>query len=417
MELTVEQSCPSCGASITLHEADRLLRCSYCGVGNYLVPSGISRFLLPDKASENIDREDLLYVPYLRFKGNMYSCRSREVEHKVVDTTHQGMPVAATPVSLGLRPQAMNIFPVTSAVKGRFLRQTEKTTTVFAKAIDLASLMSNRGSDPLYHRAFIGETISCIYLPVYLKDECLFDAVLNRSLGPAASFAEQVHEMIRYNKSWSPRFLATVCPHCAGGLEGEHDSLVLSCRNCETLWSEDAGRFERVRWQLLRSKNGEDNGLYLPFWKIKPEIQGIALDYFGDFLRLTNQPLVVTKEQDELELTLWIPAFKIRPKFFLQLAKSMTLSQDRIPAGSTDMAGNMYPVTLPASEAREAFKIVLASAALDKRHLMPRLPGFTTQVLETELVYLPFDYSGHDLVQEQTTVCVSSSVLQFGRTL
>jgi hypothetical protein len=77
----------------------------------------------------------------------------------------------------------------------------------------------------------------------------------------------------------------------------------------------------------------------------------------------------------------------------------------------------MYPVTLPASEARESFKIVLASAALDKKHLLPQLPGMKIQALATELVYLPFAYSGHDLVQEQTTVCVSSSVLQFGRTL
>jgi predicted RNA-binding Zn-ribbon protein involved in translation (DUF1610 family) len=417
MDLTIEQSCPSCGAPITLHEADRLLKCPYCDVGNYLVEAGISRFVLPDKAPESIAREDLMYVPYLRFKGNIYSCRGREVDHKVVDTTHQGMPVASIPVSLGLRPQAMNIFPVTGAIAGRFLRQKEKPSAVFAKAVDLASLVGKESIEPLYHRAFIGETISCIYLPVYIRDGDLVDAVLNRSLGPATSLEVHIPETMRYKPAWSPRFLATICPHCAGVLDGEHDSLVLSCPNCETLWSERKGKFEQVRWQILRSGNGEDNGLHLPFWKIKPKVNGITLESFGDFLRLTNQPMVITREHDEHDLSFWVPAFKIRPKFFLQLAKSMTLSQNRIPAGTTDMAGKMYPVTLPASEACQSVKTVLANITLDKRHLLPKLPSITFQVRETDLVYLPFDYSGHDLVQEQTNVCVSSTVLEFGRTL
>jgi len=417
MDLTIEQSCPSCGAPITLHEADRLLKCPYCDVGNYLASTGVSRFVLPDKAPDSIARKDLLYVPYLRFKGNIYSCRGRKVDYKVVDTTHQGMPITAVPVSLGLRPQAMSVFPVTGVMTGRFLRQSQKPAAVFAKAVDLASLVGRENIDPLYHQAFVGETISCIYLPVYPKDGYIFDAVLNRSLGPVTPLEEHISESIRYNSAWSPRFLATICPHCAGVLEGEHDSLVLSCPNCKTLWSEKKGRFEQVNWQILRSGNGENNGLHLPFWKIKPEIQGIKLENFGDFLRLTNQPRMITKEHDEHGLAFWVPAFKVRPKYFLQLAKSITLSQDHIPAGTIDMAGKMYPVTLPASEAGQSVKTVLANITLDKRHLLPQLPTIKTQVKKTDLVYLPFDYSGHDLVQEQTTVCVSSTVLRFGRTL
>jgi len=58
MELTVEQSCPSCGAAIIGDEADRLLQCAFCGIHHYRVNPGLSRFVLPDKAPKHIRRED-----------------------------------------------------------------------------------------------------------------------------------------------------------------------------------------------------------------------------------------------------------------------------------------------------------------------------------------------------------------------
>ncbi len=418
MDLTIEQSCPSCGAPITLHEADRLLICPYCDVGNYLIATaGSSRFVLPDKAPESIDRDKLMYVPYLRFKGTVYSCRGREVDYKVVDTTHQGMNISSVPVSLGLRPQAMHVLPVTQSVAGLFFRQMEKPAAVFAKACDLALLFEKDSSESLYHRAFIGETISCIYLPGYFQDGNFFDAVLNRPVGSAASFSSVMQNSVRYNLSWSPHFLATICPHCAGRLNGEKDSLVLSCPNCNTLWSEQKGRFVQVRWQVVDSNRGGEEGLHLPFWKIKSKTRGIRLESLGDFLRLTNQPVAVTGEHDQHDLSFWIPAFKIRPKFFLQLAKRITISQERIPEGTGECAKDMFPVTLPAAEACQSLKTVLSHITLNKRNFLPQLPSISFETEQTQLVYLPFTYSGHDLVQEQTTVCVSSTVLHFGRNL
>jgi hypothetical protein len=416
MDLTIQQSCPSCGAPIELHEADRLLKCPFCDGGNYLVAAGTSRFVLPDKAPSHIAREDLVYAPYFRFKGNIFSCQGKQVDYKVIDTTHQGFNIPSLPLSLGLRPQAMKIFPVTETITGRFCRQAEKITAIFTKATDLAALFSSREADkPLYHRAVIGETISCIYLPAYLQDDSLFDAVLNRPLGESRSIADLVQQSTPYQPAWEPRFLATICPHCAGMLTGEHDSLVLCCRNCASLWAENEGAFHPVSWRIVRS--GQDDPVYLPFWKIRPTTTGIALSSFGDFLRLTNQPVVVKKEHDALDLCFWIPAFKIRPNLFLQMAKSITISQARIPVGETDMAKMMYPVTLPSSEAIQALKTILAHITMDKKHLLPQLPSIAFQARQTDLVYLPFTTSGQDLVQEQTTVSVSSAVLEFGRSL
>jgi hypothetical protein len=418
MDLSIEQTCPSCGAPIELHEADRLIKCPFCDVGNYLASAGISRFVLPDKAPECIAREDMIYAPYLRFKGNIFSCRGKQVDHRVIDTTHQGMDIPTLPLSLGLRPQAMKVLPVTDTIAGRFFKQVEKVATILTKATDMAALFSSdEAVGALYHRAFIGETISCIYLPLYLQDGSLYDAVLNRPLGKGDAVALLMQEAMRYNPAWTPRFLATICPHCAGTLAGEHDSLVLSCTNCESLWAEKEGAFHPVNWRILRSEQEGDNHLYLPFWKIRPAVTGLQLASFGDFLRLTNQPVVVKREHDALDLCFWVPAFKIRPNLFLNLAKSMTISQARIGEGASEMAKTMYPVTLPSSEAVQSLKTILANITMDKRHFLPQLPAIDVQAQQTELVYLPFASSGHDLVQEQTTVSIASNVLQFGRSL
>ena len=126
MDLTIHQNCPSCGAGIELHEADRLIRCPYCEVKNFMVTRGPLRFLLPDKAPWHIERSEMFYAPYLRFKGNIYYCKGKYQKYKVVDTTQQGMNARALPVSLGLRPQAMPVSLVTKEIQGTFLQQTVK---------------------------------------------------------------------------------------------------------------------------------------------------------------------------------------------------------------------------------------------------------------------------------------------------
>jgi hypothetical protein len=417
MDLSIEQTCPSCGAPIALHEADRLIRCPFCDGGNYLVQAGVSRFILPDKAPDSVAREDLLYMPYLRFKGNVFSCLGDRVDYKVIDTTHRGEEVACLPLSLGLRPQAMKLLPATQGIEGKFFRQTEKISAVFTKTTQLAESISATPAAPPFHRAFIGETISCIYLPLYFRNGVLYDAVLNRQIGKDEGLGQMVEQAVGYQKAWTPRFLATICPHCAGMLAGEHDSLVLSCADCASLWMAGDGAFQPVPWRLVKSRLEGGDHLYLPFWRIKPVVAGATLASFGDFLRLTNQPVVVTGEHDATELGFWIPAFKIRPNFFLQLARSMTVSQMRIPQGEEEMAEKMYPVTLPASEALQAVKTILADLTMDKRHFMPHLPSIAVQSRQTDLVYLPFNCSGHDLVQEQTSVSLASTVLDFGRNL
>lgn len=120
MDLTIHQNCPSCGAEIELHEADRLIQCPYCEVKNFMVNRGLLRFVLPDKAPVHIDRSEMFYAPYLRFKGNIYYCKGKYLKYRVIDTTQRGMNSGVLPPSLGLRPQAVRISLVTDMVRGSF---------------------------------------------------------------------------------------------------------------------------------------------------------------------------------------------------------------------------------------------------------------------------------------------------------
>ncbi len=415
MDLTIYQSCPSCGAEIELHEADRLIRCPYCDVRNFMVTGGPLRFVLPDKTPPHIPRSDILYAPYLRFKGNIFYCKGKHLKYKVVDTTLQGINVKVLPPSLGFRPQAMAVSIVTADVQGTFLRQTTKASVLLDRAAFLTEIDSEEIDAPFYHRAYIGETLSCIYLPLYIDNNVLYDAVTNKPLAQGGSEEKMKAMGIRYRESWTPHFLATLCPHCGDSLTGERDSLILSCYNCQTSWEEHKGTFRSIPWSCVAAENKDAS--YLPFWKLSVRASGTVLETFADFLRITNQPLVVQPRHRARELTFLLPAFKVRPSTFLRLSKNMTLRQETLPAGEQQMQKNMHPVTLPRIEAVQALKSVLAGSALNKRKLLPRLPEMHFHPLQTQLCYLPFRANGHDLVQEQNGISVAASVLRFGRKL
>ena len=175
MGFTVEQECPQCGAPIDLDEADRLMECPYCGVNHFLSATDYFRFVLPLKTV----REDIIYAPYLRFKGNVFYCDQRNVGHRVVDITHLGLPMDGLPISLGLRPQAMKMRFVTPQTNGRYLRFSLKAIDILNRA---GRLSTGASREQILHRAFIGETLNLIYLPLYLKNERLYDGVVDKPI-------------------------------------------------------------------------------------------------------------------------------------------------------------------------------------------------------------------------------------------
>jgi len=415
MDVTIEQSCPSCGASIVLLEDDRLIKCAYCDVNNYRLESPGARYMLPSIHPEHIAPAQLFYIPYLRFKGTLFFVRANEVGHKLIDTTRLGIDEEKLPVSLGLRPQAMKLLPVVSTVEGAFIHQTVPTKTAFSHAAMLTELFNGNGDQTIYHRAFIGESLSRIYQPCYTDDGIVYDAVVNRPLGAAKWLAGQRDQSCSSKSFREPQFISTICPECSGLLAGESDSLVLHCRNCESLWQENAKKFQPLSWQVVDSE--ESSAQYLPFWQITFCTKGWDLQSFGDYLRFTNQPVVVDTLLDTLPLTFWIPAFKLNPKAFLQVAAQLTVCQRRIPAGDKRRLVNDHPVTLGQKEAVQAIKSVLAVTTLSKSKKLPLLSQMTIVNAQCALIYLPFIKHPNDYIQEHTSATILAAALRFGRKL
>ena len=99
----IEHQCPQCGAPAIMEETDRLFTCEFCRVKSYLVAEDVFRYLLPSQAPES---KNLLYFPYWRFKGMLFSCAGSGIAHKFVDVSHQAVLSHLFPNSLGLRSQA-----------------------------------------------------------------------------------------------------------------------------------------------------------------------------------------------------------------------------------------------------------------------------------------------------------------------
>lgn len=415
MELTIEQNCPSCGASIVLKEDDRLIRCTYCDVNNYMVDGVAGRYLLPSRLPPHIDESQLFYTPYLRFKGSIFYVRAGEVKYKIVDTSRIGIVAENIPPSLGLRPQAMRLTPVVSSTQGEFICQTVPTKSVFAKAVMVTELFGEKRQRVVYHRAFVGETLSRIYQPCYFHGGGVYDAVDNRLIGDESLFAGHMSKTCFSKVSWEPQFISTLCPKCGGPLSGERDSRVLHCRNCEALWQENAKKFQPLDWQVVESANPA--AAYLPFWRIVFSISGSNVNSFGDYLRFTNQPFVFGDRFDSTPLSFLIPAFKINPKAFLQVASQLTVSQWKLPGGGKKQVTNDYPVNLSQKDATQAIKSVLAATTLNKKDRLPLLAEMAVGNTQCRLVYLPFIEQPHDFVQEHTLATVLVAALRYGRSL
>jgi len=87
-DILIEHQCPQCGAPAVLKETDRLFACEFCRVKSYLLQNDFFRYMLPNSAPEN---KDLLFFPYWRFKGMLFSCVENGIKHRFIDISHQAV--------------------------------------------------------------------------------------------------------------------------------------------------------------------------------------------------------------------------------------------------------------------------------------------------------------------------------------
>jgi hypothetical protein len=302
---------------------------------------------------------------------------------------------------------------VTTETQGTFLRFT-------LKAIDILDRAGRLSSGPhlkqVLHRAYIGETMSVIYLPLYIENHSLFDAVLNRRIAHLPDSDEVFERFIQQNPQWDLTYVATLCPQCGWNLEGKRDSVILTCSNCDTIWEVCKGVFHRIPYRIVPGRG--ENSVYLPFWKTSARAEGgVDIRSFADFIRITNQPRILSQKWDNEPMHFWSPAFKIRPKVFLNLSRQFTLSQRTYEAEETIKGKRLFPITLPRTEAAQAMKIILAGSTLTKNRVYPHLSRIRFEVDDSMLVYLPFKENGHEMIQEDMDISINKNTLEFGRRL
>lgn len=395
MPFTVEQGCPQCGAFIDLDETDHLLRCPYCGVSSYLYTPDYYRLVLPHKKAS----QDPVYAPYFRFRGTVYYCSRGRIGHKVLDFSHPLNRLPGLPPSLGVRPQSLKLFFLTPEITGRFLQPDLNLDSIMHRVAKLSSLDS---AGAILHRAYVGEVLSLVFMPLFVQQDGLQDGITGQRLGPRP---EGLPGPTR--PTWHPRFLVTLCPRCGWNLEGEGDSVVLLCTQCDSAWEADGGEFQPV--EIVFHPSEDRNVIYLPFWQMEAAMEGPRVsDGLSSVLGL--------RSRSELFRCL-CPAFKIRPKIFLMLARSLIRARVAGEAPEALSTRTCHPVTLPRQEAIQTLKVLSAACSAQKQRLIALLPQIRFRVLKTALLYLPFHDQGPELVQPQLRLGVNKAALRFGRFL
>ena len=407
IDLVIEHQCPQCGAPITLVETDRLLACAFCRVKSYLMSQLFYRYMLPHRAPAG---KQLVYVPYWRFKGMIFSSLAGGVAHTFMDASRQALKSAHFPVSLGLRSQALKLQFVTPDTPGEFLQPR----IPYKAVLDLFMRKANAAiTGPLFTQAHIGESISLIFAPFYVEER-VYDAVLNEPLPPAGDPGEILSFESR-RPDWEIRFVATLCPACGWDLEGERNSHALTCNNCNSVWYPGRKKLRQIRFAHLPGDFGKM--VYLPFWRIRARVTGIELDTYADLIRVANLPRAVRPEHAARPFRFWSPAFKVRPRTFLNLVKKTTLVQPGQKASALLPKGPLYPVSLPVSEALETLKIIMAGFVKPPGKRLPGLADLEVEPQSHLLVYIPFRQGHHDYVNPDLNLAVNRNQLSLAGNL
>ncbi len=448
----IEHQCPQCGAPIVLEETDRLIRCPYCRVSSYLTAPRMFRYVLPHRV---IDR-DLVYFPYYRFRGTLFMCAKRGVDFRLIDASIPAQASSYFPPSVGVRAQTQKLRFAVSGIPGKFLPMTLASGVVPETVYKRFGPANPHG---ILHQEFVGETMSVIYAPFYIYGK-LFDGITERAVSRMLpeTFEDELEGS--ESSSWDAHFLATVCPGCGWDLDGERDSLVLMCRNCNTAWQSGADTLESVPVAHVPARNrpsgnlagtrtstdakttagastpsstgfstgantpsstgfstGASATMYLPFWEITADIQGVELKNDRDLVRLANLAKVLPADTPSRPIRFWAPAFKVRPKLFLRLARTLTLTQVYAATKEGLPSGRTYPVTLRAVEGVDTIKIMMASFLKPVDRLPELLPGVRVRSLKSQLMYMPFSEGHHEWKNPELHLTIPKAVLRHASNL
>jgi len=405
--LLIDHQCPQCGAPATLEETERLYTCPFCRVKSYLVTRDYFRYMLPHAAPAG---QTLVFLPYWRFKGSFFVSLPGGIKTRIVDVSQQAVSSPLFPVSLGLRSQTLKLRFVSPENEGIFLKPKVSSKELLKIA---AETFTSSIRDPLFAKAFVGDSMSQIYSPFYVTDK-VFDAVLNRPVSPDPPEDLDVSKMEGGKPDWRIEFIPTLCPSCGWDLQGEKNALALSCNNCNSLWMNRGTGFTKLEYGLFPAETPDS--IYLPFYRIRAEVSGITLASYADLVKTANMAKVVQAGWEEKPFRFWTPAFKIRPDDFLFFSRNMTLSQPPKEYVAELPQGEVLPVTMPLQDAVESLKINLASFIKPPKMLQV-LDTVEIKAKSVVLVYIPFQKSGKELFQPAFNLRTNKTLLQYAKNL
>ena len=391
-----------------MQETDRLFACEFCRVTSYLYAKDVFRYMLPSKAA---DSKELVFFPYWRFKGMLFACAGNGVRYKFVDVSHQAVVSQLFPVSLGLRSQALKLKFITPETAGLFLKPSH-TLEHIEQNFDMR--FDKSLPKPVLHHAHIGETISLIYAPFYIENR-IYDAVLNKPTAATLPEDFNIDQLPAESPNWRIHFISTLCPNCGWDLDGERDSLVLLCKNCTSAWYPVGKKLKKIKFGKHQAH--DNKSIYLPFWRIRPEISGISLRSYADLINVANIPKVVQPGWENIDFRFWVPAFKVRPKIFGQLSKNMTLAQLHNELTEELPEHRHHPITLPVTEAIESLKVNLASFIKPKNQLAEILHAINITAKSFVLVYVPFLEKHHEFIQPDLQFAINKNTLALSENL
>lgn len=335
----------------------------------------------------------------------LFSCLPGEVKHRFVDVSHQAVRSDYFPVSVGLRSQALKLKFVTPDTQGVFLKpETSIDQTIRMFEDRFCSTLPQ----PVLEQSHVGDTTSLIYSPFYIEDKVV-DAVLNRPVSPRLPIDWDAASMAGGRANWQLRFMPALCPDCGWDLEGRQDSVVLSCSNCATLWEAARSGYRKLKFAHLPLTG--DDIVYLPFWRLRADIEGIDLTSYADLVRVANLPRVPRPGWHDIPFRFWVPAFKVRPRKFMTLSTHFTLSQPGPGLVPEVPAAALYPVTLPVKEALDSLKMIVACFLKPQQLVATLLPDIRIRARGFALIYIPFVEKHHDYVQPQFKQAVNKNML------
>ncbi len=405
--LQIEHECPQCGGPVILEETDRFLSCGFCRVRLYILSRDFLRYYFqPTKHSI----EETILVPYWRFRGMFFSVRPFDIKQKMLDTSFLSTDSRFLPVSMGLRTQALKMKFASSKIKADFIRPQFTFQEAISRVEKMTHFIDGHNyTGKVYHSAFVGDTVSMIYAPVYIHNRAIYDGILNRPISNLTAVRAEKLTDIDGRKKWQIQFSSALCPDCGWDLSGERDSVVLFCRNCDTAWHSVKGAFKRIGFGVMPWK-GRDV-IYLPFWKMTVDVEGVELNSYADLVRMANLPKAIRPEWHEKKLHFWSPAFKAYPKIFVRLARQVTVVQPGDRFKESLPRAELFPVTLDTSEAFESVKVTLANAIVAKRKIYPLLPNVKIKPKDATLIYMPFTQIANDYIHPQYHVSVQRNTI------